>query len=196
MRSSDLRREENFKEYQRLLQNEDYADVSFDEASGGLSAIHKFHKFDKQRSPKGRVRGDYERTVLKVLRERGHRIVLESERGLQGIKRCDGLLDDMPVEIKAIEGNGMWAISTKLREAEKQHAQSVILYFPDSDKYSEARIREGIRLYHTGAKSNNLIETDRILVIVKNELVAEQKNHPDSGWLIPEGLGGQNGSPR
>ena len=57
---SDQQREENFQEYLRLLNNPDYVDVTFDEQSGGVSAIHLDHKFDKQMGPFGRRRGDYE----------------------------------------------------------------------------------------------------------------------------------------
>ena len=48
MRRSDPQLEENYDEYLRLLQNDDYLDVTRDEESGGVSAVHKLHKFDKQ----------------------------------------------------------------------------------------------------------------------------------------------------
>ena len=50
---SDQQREENFQEYLRLLNNPDYVDVTFDEQSGGVSAIHRNHRFDKQMGPDG-----------------------------------------------------------------------------------------------------------------------------------------------
>ena len=49
MESSDLRREENYNEFLRLRRNNDYIDVTIDEESGGVSAVHRFHKFDKQK---------------------------------------------------------------------------------------------------------------------------------------------------
>ena len=48
---SDQEREENFQEYLRLSKDPNYYDVTFDEQSGGISAIHKDHRFDKQRGP-------------------------------------------------------------------------------------------------------------------------------------------------
>ena len=44
MRRSELQREENYLEYLRLLENDDYLEVTFDEESGGVSAVHKFAK--------------------------------------------------------------------------------------------------------------------------------------------------------
>lgn len=82
MRRSDLQLEENYNEFLRLLQDDDYLEVTHDEESGGVSAIHILHKFDKQSGPYGVRRGDYEMKVVKVLRELGHRIVLEAEPSL------------------------------------------------------------------------------------------------------------------
>ncbi|MBQ9400446.1 MAG: hypothetical protein IJU27_07395 [Bacteroidales bacterium] len=196
MRSSDLRREENYSEYLRLRQNDDYYDVTFDEASGGVTAIHRSHKFDKKVGNLGIRRGDYELAVVDVLRKSGHRVVLESERSIQNRKVCDGYLDDVPTEIKAVEGTGTWSISTKLRDAVKQHAQSVILFFPKEDLYSEIRVKDGLRLFLSGANKADCQELNQIVVIVEDKLVSciDQKTTPIKGWSIEEGLRGQNGA--
>jgi hypothetical protein len=190
MRSSDLRREENYNEYLRLLQNDDYVDVTYDEQSGGMSAVHKLHKFAKQQGAYGMPQGDYERVVQKVMRKEGYRIVLEAETNTPGVKSCDGFLDDLPMEIKAIEGNGTWTISSKLLKAEKQHAQCCILYFPDEMNYSEFRVSEGIRLSQTNPAAVGEPGLMTLLVIVENQLVARwhKKATPIEGWSIGEGL--------
>ena len=118
---NDLK-EENYQEYLRLQGDNDYVEVVFDEQSGGVSAIHRGHKFDKQIGPFGCRRGDYEISVTKVLRNNGFRVLLESERSRENVKNNDGLLNDLPMDIKSIESNGIWSIATKLREAEKQQA--------------------------------------------------------------------------
>ena len=92
MRLSDLQREENYNEYLRLLQDADYLDVTYDVESGGVSAVHKLHKFAKQIGAYGVRQGDYERTALGVLRKCGHRIVLGSETNMPGIKSFDGFM--------------------------------------------------------------------------------------------------------
>ncbi|MBR5076892.1 MAG: hypothetical protein IKX28_07815 [Bacteroidales bacterium] len=186
MRRIDLRQEDNYNEFLRLLQDDDYLDVTFDKESGGVSAVHKRHKFSKQMGAYGVRQGDYERIVVAILRKCGHLIVLEAETNVPGVKSFDGFLDDIPMEIKAIEGRGIWAISSKLRQAEKQHAQCVILYFPEEELYSPIRIMEGVRLYRSGLRRNLLPGLSRLLVVVRDRLVAEwnQKATPIEGWSI------------
>ena len=96
---SDEQREENFQEYLRLLRDPDYVDVCFDQESGGVSAIHREHKLDSQIGPFGVRKGDYEKHVVKILRSRGHQVLLESESAPDGIKLADGYLDKRVLEI-------------------------------------------------------------------------------------------------
>lgn len=187
MRRSDLQLEENYNEFLRLLQDDNYQEVTRDEESGGVSAVHVLHKFAKKKGPGGTRQGDYERTVLDVLRKRGHRVILGAESNTPGVKSFDGFLDDIPMEIKAIEGQGTWAICTKLLQAEKQRARCVVLYFPDEDLYSSFRVSEGIRLFRSNPSINR--ERDvliRLVVVVQDCLVADwdKKATPIEGWSI------------
>ena len=186
MRRSDLQREENFNEYLRLLQNDDYFGVTYDEKSGGMSAVHRRHKFDKTCGPYGVRRGDYERKAMDVLRRSGFRVVLESELSIQGVKKCDGYLDDDPMEIKSVEGHGTWTVCKKLREAVRQHAESIVLYFPQEEYFSEFRITEGIRLFCSCPESKDITGLAYLLVIVGNTLVAcwHKKATPIEGWSM------------
>lgn len=108
------RKEENYLKYSQLLQNPDYIDVIFDEQSGGVSAIHIQHKFDKSLSPWGVRRGDYELYVVNLLRSLGYVIILLPENGGIFQKRCDCVIDGIAAEIKTIESNGRWAVRTKI----------------------------------------------------------------------------------
>jgi len=186
VRISDLQREENYNEYLRLLQDDDYLDVTYDIESGGVSAVHRLHKFAKKKGADGMRQGDYERSVLDVLRKRGHRIVLGAETNTPGVKSFDGFLNDIPMEIKAIEGCGIWAVSTKLLQAEKQHAECVVLYFPKEELYSSFRISEGVRLFRSGLGLVREPELTSLLVVVRDEIVAEwdKKATPIEGWSI------------
>ena len=168
-----MRREENYNEYLRLLQQDDYTQVTYDEKSGGMSAVHKLHKFGKQQGVGGLRRGDYERLAMAVLRKEGHRIVLGEEPNLPGVKSFDGFLDDVPMEIKAIEGNGVWAIFTKMRQADKQGAKCIVLYFPAKDSYSSVRIEEGIRLFLSGIDVSKPQTLSRMMVIVNDSLLVD-----------------------
>ena len=193
---SELLREENYNEYLRLLQDDDYYDVTFDEESGGMSAVHRFHKFDKQLGTYGYRRGDYERTALAVIRNAGHRIVLSSELSVQNVKVCDGYLDDIPMDIKAIEGNGNWSISTKLHQAIKQGAECVVLLFPDKALFSFERINDGLSKYMANLNYLDTHQLSRIIALVENKMAAiwNKKATPIEGWSISEGFRGQNGA--
>ena len=185
MRISDLQREENYNEYLRLLQDDDYLDVTYDIESGGVSAVHRLHKFDKQMGPFGCRRGDYEIQVVSVLRANGFRVLLESEESPFYAKNNDGLLNDSPMDIKTIESRGVWSISTKLRESEKQGANVVILYFPTPTLYSIDRVLDGISKYENNPQIHaNKTITD-CLVIVEDRIVNHLKKTttPSVEWF-------------
>lgn len=166
-------REENYNEYLRLLHDDDYYDVTYDEKSGGVSAVHKLHKFAKQRGVYGMRRGDYERAVMEVLRIKGYRIILESEMNTPGIKSCDGYLNDIRMEIKSIEGMGVWAVTKKLHNATKQNAECVVLFFPEESLYSPSRVAEGVRLFRTGLNDSEPEGMSRLLIVVQDRLITE-----------------------
>ncbi len=139
--SSDQKREGHFKDYLALLASSDYRRVSFDCNSGGVSAIHKYHRFDKSIGPFGYLRGEYECVVAKTLRSVGACILLESEypKG-KSVKTNDALLNGITAEIKAVESLGRWSIRTKLYQVAKQNAEIAILFFPSVKLYSKERI--------------------------------------------------------
>jgi len=185
VRSSDLQREENYTEYLRLLQDEDYLDVTYDNESGGVSAVHRLHKFDKQVGPFGCRRGDYEIRVVSVLRTNGFRVLLESEESPFYTKNNDGLLNDSPMDIKTIESTGVWSISTKLRESEKQGANVVVLYFPDPTLYSNERVLDGISKYENNPQIQAKKTITECIVIVGDRIVGclKKTTTPSAEWF-------------
>ncbi len=196
MRVLDYRREENYEEYLRLKQNADYTDVTYDEQSGGVSAVHRLHKFAKMQGAYVMRHGDYELAVVSILRNHGCLIVLEPESNSPGVKTCDGYLDDVPMEIKAVEGIGTWAICTKLLMAEKQHARCIILYFPEKKLYSTARVEDGIGKYMANPRLSKERTLNQIITICNNEIVAiwNKKAAPIEGRSIWEGFRRENGA--
>ena len=64
--------EANKIEYERLLKDDNYANVRFNPRNGALSAIHKEHRFDPTIGIFGIPRGDYERISLNVLYDYGN----------------------------------------------------------------------------------------------------------------------------
>ncbi len=172
---SDQQREENYQEYQRLLKDPNYYDVSFDEQSGGVSAIHKDHQFDKNVGPFGYKRGLYEKESARVLMQNGNSIILgpELSSGTEVCKTFDGYLDGLPAEIKAIESSGRWAIRTKIEKADKQGALIVILFFPNNELFSETRVIQG---WEDCITSGQLINNDiQILCIVGDRVIKMEK---------------------
>ena len=166
MRIPDPQREENFDEFLRLKQDSDYLDVTYDEKSGGVSAVHKGHRLDKAVGPEGEKRGSYELKTVEALRRDGHSIVLVQESGEVGVKQYDGLLDGIPCEIKAVERLGRWTVRTKIANAIRQGAIQVVLYFPEASLFSEQRVRDGWKDYLSYSKPDTSVPDIHLLCIV------------------------------
>lgn len=175
MKNCDSRREENYQEYLRLKQNPDYYDVTFDEQSSGVSAVHKEHCFDKQFGPFGPKRGEYELSVARILRSRGYVVSLESEfpKG-KGIKAFDAFINGAISEIKTVESDGRWSIRTKIQSAVRQRAELLVLYYPKKELYSEEKIYEGWDLV---LLSTDTVHLREIITIVEETV----KNLKPSG---------------
>ena len=144
---SDQQREENYQEYLRLHNNPDFVDVTLDDKSGGVSAVHRDHRLDKQIGPDGIKRGYYELRALEAIRRTGHSIILLNESPEVGKKQYDGLLDGIPCEIKSVEQLGRWTIRTKIGNAIKQGASIVVLFFPNANLFSQKRVQDGWKDY-------------------------------------------------
>lgn len=184
MEKHDFQKEENYQEYERLLSDPSYKDVRYDTASGGVSAVHVDHYYDKQKSPFGYPRGQYELDVVDILRKQGHRIVLESERPETGIKHTDGYLDDTSMDIKAVESSGRWSIRTKLYEAGKQGAECIVLYFPDKSLYSEERLAFGWETFVSDPNASASVNRiKQVVVLVEKDIIhLNKKTTPSAGW--------------
>ena len=169
---SDQQREENFQEYQRLLHNPEYKDVTFDELSGGVSAVHIKHKFDHEFGAFGIRIGDYEKNVINALRKRGHNITLESEIAPNGIKTPDGCIDGLVMDIKSTDGNGKWAIKDKIHSAVKQGVECVILYFHRRHLFSWERINDGWdKFLNDHASEKYPTKIKRVICVVESDVM-------------------------
>ncbi|MBR0286340.1 MAG: hypothetical protein IJQ96_04860 [Bacteroidales bacterium] len=170
MTANEQIQEMNFQEYQRLLQDSQYEEVQFDEKSGGVSAIHKEHKFDKQLGNFGVRRGVYELLAMDTLREQGHVVILESEQAPNGVKTPDGYIDGESMDIKAVENIGQWTIKNKFHNATKQGVETLILYFHLGAIYSADTIEDGWNKYIKDIDSLRYERTiKKVLCIVEGE---------------------------
>lgn len=170
---SDQQREENYQEYLRLLKDPNYYDVTFDEKSGGVSAVHCEHKFDSEVGVFGISMGEYEKLAIDSLRKRGHCITLESELAPNGVKTPDGRIDGLIMEIKATEKNGKWAIKDKLHRAAKQGAECVILYFHKKELFSSERIDDGWSKFLADKDSLQYVNTIKHIVCVVEDTIID-----------------------
>ena len=173
MENSGLKIGENYKEFLRLTENPDYLNVTFDEQSGGICAVHKEHCFDKQFGPFGCRRGQYELDVARILQRNGAIVLLESEypKG-KGVKTFDATINGIAAEIKTIEQNGRWSVRTKIHSAIRQGAELLVLYYPDSSLFSEEKIRDGwiinLDTNHPGTLKRILaVQKESVLEILK-----------------------------
>ena len=171
---NDLK-EENYQEYLRLQGDNDYVEVVFDEQSGGVSAVHKSHRFDKQIGIDGRKRGSYELRVVEVIRSKGHSIILLNESPNVGKKQYDGLLNGKPCEIKAVEQIARWTIRTKISNAIRQGAETVVLYFPDKSLFSGLRVQDGWKDVISYTKSTEYVPEIKVLCVVDGRVYTIEK---------------------
>lgn len=160
--------ERNRSLYRKYLLDADYLDVHFDIRSGGVSAVHKFHRFDQERGPYGIKRGDYERQVVEILRRKGYSIILESERAASGVKTPDGTLNGYVMDIKTVESTGRWAIKDKLHKATKQGVKILILYYPNIELFSRERIEDGWTKYLESYDARRYPQSVRQILCVFN----------------------------
>jgi hypothetical protein len=144
--------------YKALNEDKDYTEVRFNEKTGGLSAIHKEHKFDRTIGVFGIPRGNYEKIVQDILFHYGRKIIFGSEMSGRGIKMADGWLDDEICDIKGIESMGKYTIRNQFLKANDQGVHSVILYYHKRSVFSEYLLQSGYESYLNTIKKNNQIQ--------------------------------------
>lgn len=157
------------EEFKRLKADPNYSEVKYDKKSGGMSAVHREHKFDPVVGPFGVRRGEYERRSVDVLRKNGYTVILESEQAADGVKTPDGLLNGVVMDIKAVEGTGRWTIKNKFDSACSQQAACVVLYFHEQAMFSEERIRIGWELYASDLRGRTQT-IEKVLYVVGDEV--------------------------
>jgi hypothetical protein len=148
--------EANKKEYKRLLNNSNYTDVRFNPKNGALSAIHKEHYFDPTIGIFGIPRGNYEKITVEVLYDYGRSVILWPEMKGIGIRRPDGLLDGKKFDIKGIEGTGKRNIVDKISDAGNQGAETIVLYYHNSEIFDSKKIFKAYNGYLKLSKTKRI----------------------------------------
>ena len=127
----------------------------FDENSGGFVVYHNDHKFDKKKGAFGLERGDYERISSKILARYGKIVELGSEAP-DGKKIADGFINGKKFDIKGIEGDGKDNIYYDIRDTSKKGANTIVLYYHDSNLFDLSKIHESYNRYIGNSKSKRL----------------------------------------
>jgi hypothetical protein len=157
------------RDFLHYIKDPDYNDTRFNWDNGGMMTTHKKHNFDPTPTSfdKSISRGSYERESANVLFKNGHRVILKSELGADGVSTPDGILDESVFEIKGIEGTGKRNIRDKLFEASKQGCETVVLYYPNASFFSITRLNAQ---YHDYLKSSKNHRIKKILYINAGKL--------------------------
>jgi len=134
----------------------EWTKVGFDEFSGGYEVYHKEHLFDPTIGKFGIPRSDYEKNAANILSEYGMTVVLGSEKPEFEKRRIDGLLNNVPFDIKGVEGKSKRIIKDKIADASNQGAKTVVLYFHKKDMFDIDFVRDGYEKYLSNSKSKRV----------------------------------------
>jgi len=150
--------EANRKEYERLLKDEHYSYVRFNPKNGALCAIHKQHQFDPKIGKFGIPRGDYEKISLEVLYKEGNKIILGSEKSEYKVKMHDGILNNIRIDIKGVEGVGENNILNDIKDANKKRVESIVFYYHHKEVFHKKSLVSSYESYLRNSKSKRIKE--------------------------------------
>jgi len=162
------RREENHKEYERLKKDPDYKEVKYDDTSGGMTAVHKDHNFDK----KG---GKYEKNIRTAGYKTGHAVIFESERGFSS-RHTEGTWDGRIMEIAGRETATENNVLKGLKHcASKRTTQIAILDYPKGG-FDKNILENAIKRYRGLEKLNDgqFVRFEKIICVQDKKIVYEE----------------------
>jgi len=169
----------NKKDYERLLQDDNYTDVRFNPNNGGLIAKHKGHKKSNPKEEKyfgGLTSIDLEVNCQNVLFKNGYSCILEKEniRDVNGklVSALDSITNGIAMDIKSATKNALNyrnMLDEKNNQLEKYNSRtdvvksgSVILYFHDPSFFDQQKVKDGVKalnkLLAVKNKSNHIRE--------------------------------------
>ena len=161
--------ERNYKKYLELLHDNDYTDVTFDAATGGLKATHRRHNFDRNK-------GWYERSIQNVGYKNGHSVVLgEEPQDIYKQRSCEGHWDNRLFEVAGAETASPNNIRNALKHcASKPDTAIAILFFPNNN-FSVENFLAGYAKYEGLKKTSQYKEFELIYCIQGEEIVQIKK---------------------
>ena len=166
IKETESRYAANRKEYERLLADENYQDVAFNEENGGLKATHVGHNFDH-------LRGIYEKTVQEVGYKSGHSIIFGAEpQNMYRKRSTEGLWDNLFFEIGSAENNTPNNVRNALKHcAKKPNCDVAVIFFPKN--YSKGVFEEGFGKFRGLSGTVQFRSFKKIICIYNGEIVNE-----------------------
>ena len=161
--------EKNRSLYGKLIKDDKYKDVDFDEKNGGLKATHIGHNLDKDK-------GWYETTIQDVGYKHGHSVILEDEpQNVYKGKSCEGLWDDLKFEVAGAESGTSNNIRNALKHcASKPESKIAVLFFPNGN-FSAENFQAGLAKFNGLKGTSQYKKFDLIYCIQGEEIVQIKK---------------------
>lgn len=158
------RYEHNKAIYERLKNDNNYTDVEFDEATGGVKATHIGHNLDK-------VGGKYEQDALIAGVKAGNVVILENEKG-EG-RHTEGLWDGALFEVAGCQAGSANNILRGLKHcASKRETEFAVIVLPNSD-FDKVIFETAIRRFKGLEKLNDgqYLKIKKIICVHNQEVV-------------------------
>ena len=155
--------------YGKLIKDEKYKDVTFDEKNGGLKATHIGHNLDKDK-------GWYETTIQDVGYKHGHSVILEEEpQNVYKGKSCEGLWDNLKFEVAGAESGTPNNIRNALKHcASKPESRIAVLFFPNGN-FSAENFQTGLAKFNGLKGTSQYKKFDLIYCIQGDEIIQIKK---------------------
>lgn len=156
-------------EYEYLTENPDYTGVRFDSSTGGVTAEHVGHNFDK-------IGGAFERHAQNAALKAGHSVILEDEPQNQyGKRSTEGTWNGLLFEVAGATNGSVNNIRNALKHcAFKRTTEIAVIDFPNGgfslDNFNAALKRyNGLEKLHDG----QFLKFKKIICVQNEQIIHE-----------------------
>lgn len=156
-------------EYEYLGENPDYTGVRFDSSTGGVTAEHIGHNFDK-------IGGAFERHAQNAALKAGHSVILENEPQDQyGKRSTEGTWNGLQFEVAGATNGSVNNIRNALKHcAFKRTTEIAVIDFPNGgfslDNFNAALKRyNGLEKLHDG----QFLKFKKIICVQDEQIIHE-----------------------
>ena len=156
-------------EYEELSENPDYTGVRFDSSTGGVTAEHIGHNFDK-------IGGAFERHVQNAALKAGHSVILENEPQNQyGKRSTEGTWNGLQFEVAGATNGSVNNIRNALKHcAFKRTTEIAVIDFPNGG-FSLENFDAALKRYNGLEKLNDgqFLKFKKIICVQNEQIIHE-----------------------